>query len=257
MPSKKLFALDPREVPFLKDLVQKLLALADQSAKGIPIKEEDDFGFMTAQFLYKQMQHAQSVLDLIPRRDAGLVARTMIEGLYQLLWTSLAAEERARRWRSFSVVHDWRLIQGRLREGIAVPEGEIRRNEAGLKQFGNLHRTNKPNLDPYHQNWRGGIRLSNMADSLGRELYDGPYAELSDWEHWGVNGIGDSISRQGRHITINPYSDRVADQSLLAAFQCLLQTLEVADAHLSLNITENIRTLEEEYDAAISSFYRD
>jgi hypothetical protein len=260
MSSKKLFALDPREAPFLKDQVQKVLALADKSGRGIPLKEGDDFGFMTAQFLYKQMQHAQSVLDLIPRRDAGLVARTMIEGLYQLLWASLAAAERARRWRSFSVIHDWRLIQGRLREGIAVPEGEIRRNEAGLKEFGDLHRTKKPRpnpLDPYHQNWRGGIRLSDMADSLGRELYDGPYAELSDWEHWGVNGIGDSISRQGRHIKINPYSDRVADQSLLAAFQCLLQTLEVADAHLSLNITRNIRTLGEEFDAAISSFYKD
>jgi hypothetical protein len=257
MPSEKLFVLDPREVPFLNDQVQKVLALADKSARGIRLKEEDDFGFMTAQFLYKQMQHAQSVLDLVPRRDAGLVARTMIEGLYQLLWASQAAEERAKRWRSFAIIHDCRLIQGRLREGIPVPEAEIRRNAADLKEFGNLHRIKKPksNSDPYHQNWRGGISLSDMADSLGRELYDGPYAELSDWQHWGVSGIGDSISRQDGHITINPDSDRVADYSLLAAFQCLLQTLEVADAHLSLNITENIQILREEFSGTLDSFY--
>jgi hypothetical protein len=259
MPSEKLFVRDPREVPFLNDQVRKVLALADKSARGIPLAEEDDFGFMTAQFLYKQMQHAQSVLDLIPRRDAGLVARTMIEGLYQLLWTSQAAEERAKRWRSFAIVHDWRLIQGRLKEGIPVPEAEVRRNAAGLKEFGDLHRIKKPkpnSLDPYHQKWRGGISLSDMADSVGRELYDGPYAELSDWEHWGVSGIGDSISRQDGHITISPDSDRVADLSLLAAFQCLLQTLEVADAHFSLNIPGNIQSLREEFSATIDSFYR-
>jgi hypothetical protein len=94
-----------------------------------------------------------------------------------------------------------------------------------------------------------------MADAVGRELYDGPYAELSDWEHWGVSGIGDAVSRQDGHITINPDSDRVAGQSLLAAFQCLLQTLEVANTHLLLNIKETIQTLGEEFMATMNSFY--
>src|SRR5258708_17187554 len=171
MPPERLFVRDPREVPFVNDQVQKVVALADKSARGVSLKEEDDFGFMTAQFLYKQMQHAQSVLDLVPRRDAGLVARTMIDGLYQLLWTSQEAEERARRWRSFAIIHDWRLIQGRLRVGFPVPEAEVSRNAAGLKEFGNLHRIKNPNsTDPYHRNWRGGVKLSDMANSLGREL---------------------------------------------------------------------------------------
>lgn len=258
MSPEKLFVRDPREVRFLNDQVRKVLALADKSAYGIPVREDDDFGFMATQFLYKQIQHTQSVLALVPRRDAGLVARTMIEGLYQLLWTFQAAEERARLWRSFAIIHDWRLIQGRRREGIPVPDEEIRRNEAGLKEFGNLHRrkTSKPDShDPYHKNWRGGVTLSDMADAVGRELYDGPYAELSDWEHWGVSGIGDAVSRRDGHITINPESDRVAALSLLAAFQCLLQTLEVADARLSLNIKEAIRTLGDEFVATMNSFY--
>jgi hypothetical protein len=257
MPSQELFVRDPREVPFLSDQVRKVLALADRSARDVPLKEEDDFGFMTALFLYKQMQHAQSVLSLIPRRDCGLIARTMIEGLYQLLWTSQEAKERAKRWRSFSIIEDWRLIQGRLREGIPVPEPEVLRNAAALKEVGDLHRVNKPknSADPYHQNWRGATQLSNMADSLGRELYDLPYDEFSDWEHWGVRGIGDSISRHGEHITINPDSDRVAGQSLLAALQCLLQTLEVANAQFSLGITGNIEALYEEFRGTIDSFY--
>ena len=235
--------------------VRKVLALADKSARGIPLKEEDDFGFMTAQFLCKQMQHAQSMLGLVPRRDAGLVARTMIEGLYQLLWASQEAQGRAKRWRSFAVIEDWRLIQGRSREGISVPKLEILRNAAALEEVGGLHRIKKtkkakPNsADPYHRNWRGGVKLSDMANSLGLELYDLPYDEFSDWEHWGVRGIGDSISREDGRITINPNSDRVAGQSLLAALLCLLQTLEVANVHFSLNITDAVGALYEGFRA--------
>src|ERR1700691_6487957 len=96
MPSESLFVRDPREVPFLHGQVKKVLALAEEASRSISIAENDDFGFMTVQFLYKQMQHTESVLSLVPRRDAGLIARTMIDGLYKLLWTSQAHEERAK-----------------------------------------------------------------------------------------------------------------------------------------------------------------
>lgn len=78
MPSEKLFVRDPREVPFLHDQVKKVLVLADQASRSIKVREDDDFGFMTIQFLYKQIQHTESLLYLVPRRDAGLIARTMI-----------------------------------------------------------------------------------------------------------------------------------------------------------------------------------
>ena len=259
MPSEKPFALDPREVPFLHDQVMTVLALADQASRGIRIREDDDFGFMTIQFLYKQIQHTESLLSLVPRRDAGLIARTMIDGLYQLLWASHAPEERAQRWRSYSIIHDWRTIQGQLKEGIAVDEAEIRKNETGIKAFGDLHRLKKPKLvpsDPYHKRWHGGVSLADMADVVGRKLYDGPYAELSDWEHWGVSGIGEATSRKDNHVVVDTDSKRVAGLSLLAAFQCLLQTLQVADAHLSLKITDAIDNLGKSFREALDSFYR-
>jgi hypothetical protein len=259
MPSEKLFVRDPREVPFLHDQVKNVLALADQASRSIPIREDDDYGLMTIQFLYKQIQHTESLLFLVPRRDAGLIARTMIDGLYQLLWALHAPEERAKRWRSFSVIHDWRLIQGRLREAIAVNQADIQKNDANVKVFGDLHRLKKPKLhssDPYHKNWHGGVTLADMADIVGRELYDGPYAELSDWEHWGVSGIGEAISREDHHIVVNTNSERVAGLSLLAAFQCVLQTLEVADAHLSLNITVAVHNLGKNFRETLDSFYR-
>jgi len=258
MCSEKLFVRDPREVPFLHGQVKNALALADQASRSIQIREDDDFGFMTIQFLHKQIQHTESLLSLVPRRDAGLIARTMIDGLYQVLWTFHAPEERAKRWRSYSVIHDWRIIQGRLAEGIAVDEADIRQNEAALRAFGGLHRLKKPKAgssDPYHKNSHGGVSLADMADAVGRELYDGPYAELSDWEHWGVSGIGEAISRKDNHVVVNTNSERVVGLSLLAAFQCLLQTLEVADARLSLNITDTIHNLGKDLRETLDSFY--
>ena len=259
MPSATLFHRDPREVPFLHEQVKKVLALADMASRNVRIREDDDLGFMTVQFLYKQMQHAESVLALVPRRDAGLIARTMIDGLYQLLWTVQSPAERARLWRSYSVIHDWRLIQGRLREGVPVDPTDIQATENGLMAFGSLHQLKKPKLnssDPYHRTWHGGVRLADMADAVGRELYDGPYAELSDWEHWGVSGIGESIVQENGHGNVNSASDRVAGLSLLAAFQCLLQTLEVVAIHLSINITDAVHALGNEFRDTIDSFYK-
>jgi hypothetical protein len=259
MPAETLFTRDPREVPFLHDQVKKALALAGEASRSISIEENDDFGFMTVQFLYKQMQHGESVLFLVPRRDAGLIARTMIDGLYQLLWASQAPEERAKLWRSFSIIHDWRRIRGQLKLGIPVDEEHIRRTEKLLKVLGNPHKLKKPKLsrpDPYNKTWHGGVKLSDMADAVSRELYDGPYAELSDWEHWGVSGIGESIERENDRVVVNTDSERTAGVALLAAFQCLLQTLEVADAHLSLEIRDAIQTLGEDFRKTLDSFYQ-
>ena len=67
----------------------------------------------------------------------------------------------------FAIIHDWRIIQGQLKEGIAVDETDIRKNEAGIKVFGELHRLKKPKLnssDPYHKTWHGGVSLADMAN---------------------------------------------------------------------------------------------
>jgi len=258
MAKETWFIRDPREIPFLIEQVKKVLALADSVSRSITIQENDDFGFMTIQFLYKQIQHAESVLALVPRRDTGLIARTMIDGLYKLRWTSQDPGVRAKLWRSFAIIRDWRLMQGRLKIGIPVDESDIRRNEAALKTVDSLHRLKKPkpnSPDPYQKRWHGGVTLSDMADAVDRELYDGSYTELSDWEHWGVSGIGDSIARKNDIAVTDTNSNRIADLPLLAAFQCLSTTLEIADIHLSLNIGDAIRTLAGDFRKTLDSFY--
>lgn len=259
MESTKLFLRDPREIPFFRDQARMILALADECSRGVSVREDDDFGFMAMQFVYKQIQHAESLLALEPRRDAGLIARTMIDGLYQLLWASHDPEARAQRWRSFSVIHDWRLIQGRLREGIFVEKSVIGSNAESLNIYGHLHllkKTKSESSDPYHRKWQGAVTLSEMADVVGRELYDGPYTELSDWEHWGVSGIGESISRKDNHLIVATHSDRVAGLALLTLFQCLVQTLQVVDIRLAMNLTEKLDAITANFRATTDSFYQ-
>jgi len=257
MSSEELFRRDPRENPFMQNQLRGLIALADEASRSVPVREDDDFGVMAIHFLYKQMQHAESVLFLVPRRDACLVARPMIEGLYQLLWASAPQTERAKRWRSFSIIQDWRLIQSRLQEGISVDDVDIRKNEAGLRVFGSLHRSKKPKpSDPYAKNWLGGVTLAEMADSAGRELYDISYVELSDWEHWGLSGIGDSISREDNRVLVNAASERLSGLSLLTACQCLHRTLEIVDAHLSLDVMDKVTTFRTTFAETLNSFYQ-
>ena len=257
MDSTKLFVRSPCEIPFLRDQARMILALAEESSRGMSVRENDDFGFMAIQCLYKQIQHAEALLILEPRRDAGLIARAMIDGLYQLLWTVHDPDARARRWRSFSIIHDWGLIQGRLREGIPVEDAVIKQNQLALSTFGDLHRLTKPkpgSSDLYYRKWSGSVTLSNMADVVGRELYDGPYGELSDWEHWGVSGIGESMSRKDGHITVDSNSERGTMLALLALFQCVMQTLQVVDIHFSQNLAEKLEQITNTFRKTLDSF---
>ena len=198
----------------------------------------------------------EALLMLEPRRDAGLIARTMIDGLYQLLWTTHQPEVRAQRWRTFSIIYDWRLIQGRLKEGIPVEDEIIKQNELALKTFGHIHLLKKPkagSVDPYHRKW-SGTTLSEMANVAGREMYDGPYSELSDWEHWGVAGIGESISRKDGHLTVDSNTWRGTMLALLALFMCVIQTLQVVDLHCSLGLTEKLEQRISTFRTTLDSF---
>ena len=71
-----------------------------------------------------------------------------------------------------------------------------------------------------------------------------------------MSSIGEGISRKDNHVVVNTNSERVAGLSLLASFQCLLQTLEVADAHLPLNITGAINNLGKSFRETLDAFYQ-
>lgn len=232
---------DPtQDLPLLKQRLIQAIQLAEACTRGVRILDDDDFGFMTINFLCKQMDHAGSLLLLIPRRDTMLIARTMFDGLCNLLWAYQCPPERGRQWRAFSCVHDWRLMQAELAAGREVDK-DIRVSIGNaLAEYGKFFLRKNANTasssDPYQRYWRAGTNLSEMASAIGgKEQYDDYYESASDWEHWGPGGFGDALSRSSGQITFSSDSTRVCADSLFRAFLYLLQTIDVTNAYLHLS----------------------
>jgi len=229
------------DLPTLRDYVTQAATLARDSNSPINCEESDHFGLMSLTFLSRQIDHAESVLLLVPRRDAVLIARTMLDGLYQILWAYGDPAERGFRWRAF-----------------AIEEDRQKSIEEALSEYGSMFLRDKAKngeqmADPYHWTWHCGKRLRSLAVQVeGASSYDEVYSDMSDWEHWGVGGMGSAISRpEDGLVTFNSSSPDSSAQALAVAFQCLIQTLGVVNAHFHLQKDEAIRDLQNSYMAAL------
>ena len=84
------------------------------------VSDHDHFGFMCLTYLSKQNDHMSSILALSPIRDVMMIARSMIEGVAQLLWAKLDPDVQPGKWMAFSVVHNWKLMRHKLSRGLVV-----------------------------------------------------------------------------------------------------------------------------------------
>ena len=232
----------------LKPYLREAIEIANRCTANIVTSEEDDFAFMAVNFLNKQVDHAESLLMLIPRRDCCLIARSMFDGLCQLLWAFQNPVERGKQWRAFSIVCDWRTMQDRMNEGYKIDEIDRRRIEAGLKVFGKIFEkkssTSAPPTDPYHKNWRAGVTIADTAAAVGAGLgYKDFYVSVSGWEHWGPDGFGDALARSEDRVTYSCDSLSAAVPSMLFGLESLIRTIEILNLHLKLSKAEPILAL--------------
>jgi hypothetical protein len=245
-------------LPGLKQWVQRLLALANETLTNVRYSEEDHLGFMALCFLSKQVDHLQSIVTLIPNRDAILVARSMIEGLCQLLWAAQEPKTLPLQWRAFAWVHDWRLMQTELAQDRPVAPARRIAIEEALQKYGDQFLTKQARvarqqgtplpLDPYHDNWRCGRQLRQICEAVGgATLYQQLYEPFSDWHHWGVGGLGAAIVRQDNRVVYSSLSAADAATALAGGFQCLLQTVELTDTHLNVGLASQISELRNDY----------
>lgn len=254
-----------RDLLGLRQWVNRLLTLVNEILANIQYSEEDHLGFMALCFLSKQIDHMQSIVFLIPSRDAILVARSMIEGLCQLLWAAREPATLPLQWRAFAWVHDWRVMQAKMARGETVTPERRSAIENALQKYGDQFLTKKAKLarsqqtplppDPYHKDWRAGRQIRQIFESVeGEDLYRKLYEPFSDWQHWGAGGLGEAIARQGNRIVYSSLSSTDAATALAAAFQCLLQTIKVVDEHLGFGLTPKISELWDEYIAWYESY---
>lgn len=245
-------------LPGLRDWLSRLLEFAEEIIGGIKYFEEDHLGFMSLCFLCKQVDHAKSVILLIPSRDTVLISRSMIEGLVQLLWAENNPEVLPLKWRSFVHVHDWRVLQEKTRKGEVVEEVQHASIEEALNEFGEQFLKSKEKRiresggamsdDPYHDNWRAGYGIREICENVeGENMYKNLYGPFSDWHHWGAGSLGGCLSRQDGCVAFSSQSSTESATALAVAFQCVLQTAESVERNLAPGFGLKLSKLKDEY----------
>ena len=246
-----------KDLPSLRQFAEKLLALSKKLLKNVQYSEEDHFAFMVLCFLSKQIDHMESILILRERRDVELIARSMLEGMCQLLWAARAPNSCAKQWRSFALVHDWRVLQARITAGESVEATKRADIEQRIHQYEGLFLTHKARLardrggklpdDPYYINWTGHD-AKYIFDSVGEEIsYQNLYRYFSEWIHWSPAGFGRVITRQQSHVGYSSGSPAASAAALATGFKCLWQTAKSFDEHLKLGMTPKLKELLDEY----------
>jgi hypothetical protein len=222
-------------------------------SRGVRLSTQGDFPQLVIAFAWKQEDHAEAILALAKHRDVQLVARSMVEGLCQLKWVANDPEPRAQRWRLFGWVHDWRLMQRDFRAGRPVPPEKQAEIERGIREHGPMFerkdadKRRKRGRDPYVSHWSGAT-VAALCDSVnGKKLYEWAYAPFSDWHHWSPGGLATAFKTSGNKISFPPPSAQNVLGSFVVAFQCLFETLEVANNTFKLGFDVDLETIREQY----------
>ncbi|NUM80744.1 hypothetical protein HUU42_08055 [bacterium] len=244
------------ELPILEKLLQEVINLVDETLHSIKINEKDAFGLMCVSFVIKQKEHANSILILKTRKDVGLIARSMLEGIVLLKWVE-KNKKRASRWMAYAWIEDWRLLRQKDSNGEHIQESSRKEIEIALKKYGErfynkeakeCKKRSKPLPDdPYVHNWLGPKLYTIFNDVEESITYGNLYSRFSDWHHWNIKGIGQMISRTDQSIKFSTESNIEFASALSAAFKSLLETLNIIDKYFSCEQSDRISDLLNEF----------
>lgn len=255
-----------RDLPLLQQKLKDLLgAVCDIPGKNYSFDDADHFAFMLLAFLAKQKEHARSVACLTLAghgRDAGLVVRSMLEGLTQLKWAAQDLEARPFRWRAFTYICDWRKINEILQEGGSVSPDVISKTHDAIAQFGErfwtkqarqCHEAGKPlPKDPYNKSWLGGGGYTRLfAEVEAHILRKNIYSPYSAWHHWSPEGMGAALHRSTAKISYSPPSARDSALALATCFQSLVEVAQATDSYLELGFETTLQSLVDDYVRSI------
>lgn len=245
-----------RDLPVLQQNLAALTELAaDAFARPVKIAPRSHLRFMLASFATKQIEHSRSLLKLETSIDTVLIARSMLEGLAQLLWAMKLPRRRPLMWRTFAFVLDWRLVQKQRSQGLTVDPEVERKIRRGLQRYGKwfLMKQAKRALaarqplptDLYTKNWYGERETDILRDVGGAALLEGAYAPFSEWHHWRPGAFGRLLSFNEGSST---YSMTTSDPNQIATalavgFQCLWQTMQLFNARCRLGIGHDLQRL--------------
>lgn len=270
--NKKLIEKSQKDIPILKKYAKLLLEIAKQMEnKELTSHETDHFGFICAFYFFKQVNHYNSVLQLVQSNqfsDATIIARVMLEGLIYLLWINLDKERRAKCWRAYALVSDYKLLLKNKHKGIDISSPEehelINRIKIECRQY--LTKNGKKSIEKGEDLFENSFRSKWLVTDEGKtipienifcELKDNVlvelYSDMSDWVHWNPRGIGTKIEHKDGYFSFieNPPND--AATALASSFQALYQLMVVVNKHFDLKFDKQLIKIRENYIRDLTS----
>ncbi len=242
-------------LPDLKDWLARIRSEIASHLRAID--RGDDLAFMGTCFLTKQLDHAEALYQLVPRKDTILIARTMVEGLVQFLWAA-KDEARAHLWRAHAVIEDFYRIPQMERRHQPPTAEMMAELEEVLESVGPLFLTRKAVRahaeggelpeHPYHRSWRGDVSLRDIFEDVEggdlRRFFYGPY---SAWAHWSAGAFGDRLSETDAAVTWSPIAEAYSGEALVFAIMCVLQTAGILFQHIGHEAVEVPGRLRDEF----------
>ncbi|MDG4544025.1 MAG: DUF5677 domain-containing protein [Rickettsiales bacterium] len=209
--------------------------------KHTSFPKDDLAGRMITYFIFKQLDHAMSVIKLDPSMDAGLVSRTMIEGVINLSWALEKSSERVRNWFDYSAVYDFKLLEQQNSSGSFVSEKD--KTEVNENYEQNAHTFLTKNGNKHHDNFRKGKSLRDIIQgNVSLEGFYSNYQYFSDWAHWGSQSLRHAIIESVEDISYYESEHVYRVPALVIAFVSLLDIAVKTNEHFKL---KHVEALEE------------
>jgi len=244
-------------IPNLIQFAKKLIALTDDMSKQASFNDTDHLALMSLCFVSKQIEHLRSILILIESgqyRDAGLIARSMIEGLCILLWAAKKPQERPFQWKSYAWVEDYRLMLKKERAGEKVDSSKKSMIIEQLHKYGTPFLKNNTKInhlqlsrDPYRKKWIDKNVYEICKDVEGDLLYERIYRETSQWIHWTIKGMSWAICRNDLAFEYTNRSEDIGATALASGFQSLFESSKLLNDHLKLGFDDKLGNIRKEY----------
>jgi len=102
--------------------------------------------------------------------------------------------------------------------------------------------------NPYHKDWKCGTQIKQICESVGgSDLHREIYSTFSDWHHWGIATMAESLSFSEDKILHTSSSTSKSAMALATGFQCLIETAELVNQHLGLGKELQLSAIHDEY----------
>lgn len=242
-----------RHLPMLRANLKSLDEVSLRIFRSpINIGRNNHLRFMLVSYAIKQIEHSRSLLRLAPSVDTTLIARSMLEGLMQLLWAMKQPRRQPLMWRAFAFVLDGRLIQSQRAQGLNIDPKVEHHVRLGLRCYGKWFLTKEARrsasagkplpADPYTKNWYGERETDIFQNVGGQVLLESAYSPFSEWHHWRPGAFGRlmSFDEQTSTFAMSAVDPNQVAMALTTGFQCLWQTMRLLNSRCRLGIGRDL-----------------